>query len=172
MDTNIFSVEDGGLKFTQDGLIQNFKDKYDASDNTWSTLAAPGTVLEKAREGKGLLPAQMQIYLRSGIGKMVHVMQWGRPEISHSVRNMVKLMGQGNYKAIDVMHTCMTHCVDMTNCGVTLRPHGNWDGTKDFKFIVSGRSDSDYAKDLDMMQSVTGARVSVNGAMPQWRSAT
>jgi hypothetical protein len=165
-------LEDGGLKFTQDVLIQSFKDEYDISDKKWSTPAAPGTVLEKVKEGEEALSAQNQTYLRSGIGKMIHVMQWSRPEISHAVRDSAKMMGQGNFKSLEAMHRCMEYCVATANRGVTLRPQGNWDGTRDFKFVISGRSDSDYAKDPDTRHSVTGTRVSVNGAPTMWRSAT
>ena len=36
--------EDGGLKFTQDVLIQSFKVEFKISDKKWSTPAAPGSV--------------------------------------------------------------------------------------------------------------------------------
>jgi len=165
-------LEDGGLKFTQDVLIQSFKDEYKISDKKWSTPAAPGSVLEKVKEGEESLSSSDQTYLRSGIGKMIHVMQWSRPEICHAVRDLAKMMGRGSSEAIKAMHRVMEHCVGTPNRGVTLRPVGSWDGSKDFKFIISGRSDSDYAKDPDTRRSVTGTRVSVNGAPTAWRSAT
>ena len=43
-------LEDGGLKFTQDVLVQSFKDKSDISDKKYRTPAAPGSVLEKVKE--------------------------------------------------------------------------------------------------------------------------
>ena len=46
------SLEERGLKFTQDVLIQSFKDKYDICDKKWSTPVAPRSVLEKAKEGE------------------------------------------------------------------------------------------------------------------------
>ena len=57
MGNRLTCLEDGGLKFTQDVLIQSFKDKYDISDKKWCTPAAPGTVLEKVKEGEEMLPA-------------------------------------------------------------------------------------------------------------------
>ena len=152
-------------------LIQSFKDEYDISDNKWNTHAAPGTVFEKVKEGEESLPAQMQTYLQSGTVKMIHDMQWSSPEISHSMRGMAKLMDQGNYAAVNAMHICMDHCVGTPNCEVTLRPQGSWDSTKDFKFVISGRSDSDYINDPNIRHAVIGTKVSVNGAVTQWRSA-
>ena len=81
------------------------------------------------------------------------------------------MMGQGSNATIKAMHRVIEYCVGTPNRGVTLRPVGSWNGSKDFKFIISGRSDSDYAKDPDTRRSVTGTRVSVNGAPTQWRSA-
>ena len=64
----------------------------------------------------------------------------------------------------------MNYCAGTPNHGVTLRPQGNWDGTKNYKFVISGRSDLDCAKDPDTRRSVTGTRVSVTEALTQWRS--
>ena len=99
-------------------------------------------------------------------------MQWSRPEINHAVRNLANMMGEGNNKAIKVIHRLVGHYVGTPNRGVTLLPEGSWDGTKDYKFIISRRSDADYAKDPDTRKLVSGTRVSVNGAPTQWRSAT
>ena len=95
-------------------------------------------------------------------------MQWSRSEISHSVRNLAKMMGKDNCAAVNEMHRCTEYCVDTPTYGVTLWPQGNWDGTKDYKCVVSGRSDSDYAKDPDTRKFVIGTRASVNGAATQW----
>ena len=99
-------------------------------------------------------------------------MQWSRPEISHAVRDLAKMMGQGNNEAIKAMHRCIEHCMGTPTYGVTLQPQGIWDGTKDYNFVISGRSDLDYAKGPGTRTSVTGTRVSVKRAPTQWRSAT
>ena len=40
-------LEDGGLKFTQNVLVQSFKDEFKISDKKLSTPAAPASVLAK-----------------------------------------------------------------------------------------------------------------------------
>ena len=57
MGNKLTCLEDGGLEFTQDVLIQSLKDKYDSSDKKWNTPAAPGTALEEVKEGEESLPA-------------------------------------------------------------------------------------------------------------------
>ena len=122
----------------------------------------PGSVLEKVKKGEESLSAQSQTYLQPGIGKMIHVMQKIRPEISHSVRDLAKMMGKGNGTFIKTMHRCMEHCVGMPNLAATLQSQRNWGGTKDYKFVINRRSDSDYAKDPSTRKLVTGTRVSVS----------
>ena len=56
-------------------------------------------------------------------------------------------------------------------CGVTLQPTDGGDGSKDFEFVVSERSDSDYEKDPDTRHSGMGTRMLINGAVTRWRSA-
>ena len=77
-----------------------------------------------------------------------------------------------NESHIQAMHRVMQYCRDTKEQGLTLWPNGVWDGSRDYKFIISGRSDSDYATDPETRKSVTGTRVSVNGAPVSWRSTT
>jgi hypothetical protein len=40
---------------------------------------------------------------------------------------------------------------DTKERGLVLNPTRSWDGTKDHEFIISGQSDSDYAKDTQTL---------------------
>ena len=137
MGNKLTCLEDRGLKFTQDVLIQSFTHEYGVLDKKCSMPTAPGSVLEKVKEGEESLPVQLQTYFQSGICKMIPVMQWNRPEISHSVHNLAKMTGKGNDTSIKAMHRCMEHCVGTPACGVILQPQGKRDGTKDYKFVLS-----------------------------------
>ena len=66
----------------------------------------------------------------------------------------------------------MKYCVDTPNRGLTLKPEGTWDGSKDYAFVISGRSDSDYAKCPTTRRSATGYRVFLNGTPVAFKSAT
>lgn len=50
------------------------------------------------------------------------------------------------------------------NLGILLQPNAKWDGDPNFLFEVSGRSDSDYAKDPDKRCSVSGYSTFLHGA--------
>jgi hypothetical protein len=47
-----------------------------------------------------------------------------------------------------------------------------WDGKKEHEFIISGRSDSDYAKDTQTQKSISGYRVLLEGAPVMFMSST
>ncbi len=77
-----------------------------------------------------------------------------------------------NDSHVKAMHRIMQYCRDTSNRGLVLKPDSKWNGDKDFKFCISGASDSDYATDPETRRSVSGTRVSLNGAPVSWRSST
>ena len=135
----------------------------------WKTSAEAGSVFTK---GGTPLNSQDQTYLRKGIGKLLYQMQWSRACVSQSTRDLTKHMQEGTIEVKNAMHRVMEYIVGTPNRGVTLRPDCSWDGTKNFKFKISGRSDTDYVKDPDTRRSVTGVRTLINGSVTHWRSVT
>ena len=74
------------LKFTQPVLLQSFDDEYETNDlMEFETPMETGKVLVKA-EPEERLGKSMQKYYRSGVGKLLYLMRWSRPEIMNSVR--------------------------------------------------------------------------------------
>lgn len=47
--------------------------------------------------------------------------------------------------------------------GLVLHPNRTWDGSKDFKFQIVARSDSNYASNTDDRRSVTGVQAMLEG---------
>ena len=161
---------DGGLKFTQPVPTQSYIDEFEINtDNVWKTPAEAGSVLTK---GGTPLNSKDQTYIRKGIGKLLYQMQWSRACISQSTRDLTKHMDKGTVEVRSAMRRVMEYVVCTPNRGVTLKPNCKWDGSKDFKFTITGRSDTDYAKDPDTRRSVTGVRTSVCGSVTHWRSST
>ena len=55
---------------------------------------------------------------------------------------------------------------------MVLKPDGIWDGNPDtYEFVISGRSDSDYARE-ELRKSVSGHCVMLNGAPVMFKSRT
>jgi hypothetical protein len=72
----------------------------------------------------------------------------------------------------DAMLRLMKYVDDTSDRGLVLNPTRKWDGNKEHKFIISGRSDSDYAKDMQTRKSISGYRVLLEGAPVMFKSST
>ena len=127
------------------------------------TPSAPGEVLQKAEPENQLDAEQQQIY-RSGVGKLLHMMKWSRPDILNSVRELSRFMTEASTAHMSAMIRTMKYCCGTPNRGVLLHPNATWDGNPNFEFVVSGRSDSDYAKDPERRRSVSGYSTFLHGA--------
>ena len=104
----------------------------------------------------------------------MHMMQYSRPEIYNSVRDLARHMTMAGEEHFAAMVRVMKYCVDTADRGLVLKPEGEWDGTPDsIEFVISGRSDSDYAKEASCnCKSVSGHRVLLNGAPVMFKSGT
>ena len=167
----ITRLDNGGLKFTQEVLLQSFKDEFDLPEQMSMTPAVAGNILTKGDTGLAVSPKEQTKY-RSGIGKMIHMMAWSRPDICNAVRDAARHMQSANSFHVKAMHKIMSYCTRTPHRGITLNPVGKWDGKKGYKFKIGGRSDSDYATDPESRRSVSGTRVSVNEAPVMWRATT
>ena len=69
------------------------------------------------------------------------------------------------------MLRCIKYCVNRLNGGLVLQLNVLWDGNPKTSFIVSGRYDSDYAKEPITCRSVSGGCFILNGAPVRFRSS-
>lgn len=164
-------IDDGAIKFTQPVILQSFDDEFDLPNESYNTPARAGTVLTKG-EPEDALGGQEQTKYRSGVGKMLHVMQYSRPEMYNSVRDLARHMSCATKKHTLAMLRAMKYAASTPNRGLVLRPDARWDGNPDFEFTIGGRSDSDYAKEPVTRRSVSGGRVLLNGSPVMFKSST
>ena len=162
----------GGLKMYQPVLLQSLKDEFEINPEArrWASPAEAGSILFKTDDDTQLSNPD-QTYVRKGVGKLMHLQGWSRPDLAHRTRELAKHMNDGRESAIPAMHRLMEYAIQRAERGWTLRPDQAWDGSKDFEFEIRGRSDTDYAKDPETRHSVTGTRVSLCGAAVGTRSA-
>jgi hypothetical protein len=155
---------DEGFKFTQPVMLQSFKDEFDLPEREQKVPALAGVTLTKATDENELSPAETT-YFRKGVGKLLHMTRWSRPEVGNSVRDMARHMSKVAQEHVDAMHRCMANCVAFPERGWHLKPERKWDGKdKDFEFVLNGRSDSDYASCKATRRSVSGWAVYLEGA--------
>ena len=104
-------VEGRSLKLTQPVLIQSFEDKFDLPNKTYEMPAEAKKQLMKTIEGQEL-PKVEQTKYRSGVGKMLHLMRWSRPEIWNSVRELSRRMVNCSRDHMKAMLRVMKYCVE------------------------------------------------------------
>ena len=158
-----FDWAQGEAKFTQPVLIQSLRDEFGiVPDNDANTPATPGEVLCPGPPENYLSHLRMARY-RSGVGKLLYLMKWTRPDIQNAVRELSRFMMRAVEAHDKAMRRVMRYCLNTADRGLILKPECRWDGGKDFKFRIHGVSDSDYAKDRETRRSVSGYSTFLNG---------
>jgi hypothetical protein len=78
--------EEGSVRFTQPVQLQSFVDEYELPDEKDKPTipAEAGQVFSKPAEDEELPQGEQKVY-RSGVGKLLHVMRWSRPDILNAV---------------------------------------------------------------------------------------
>ena len=103
---------------------------------------------------------------RSGVGKMLHMMQWSRPEMWNAVRELSRRMSKCNKAHTKAMLRAMKYCQDTKDQGWVLKPTRRWNGKdKTFKFKIEGQSDSNFATCPETRKSITGFVVKLEDAV-------
>jgi hypothetical protein len=121
---------------------------------------------------KGWLLSGLEKKYRSGVGKLLHMMRWTRPDILNAVRELSRFMSKAKPEHLGAMYRVMRFVRKTCNKGLTLKPERTWNGSRDFEFIVSGESDSDFAKNPDDRRSINGWTTFLEGAPVSARSKT
>jgi hypothetical protein len=148
--------EERSMKFTQPVLIQSFEDEFTLPNYQYKTPGEPHRVLVECKEGCAVNHKKHAVY-RKGVGKLLYLMRWSRPEIYNAVRETARRMNKPNDNHFKAMLRIMKYCTITKDEGWTLKPSRTWDGKdQDFKFRIRGKADSNYATCTDTRKSVTG----------------
>ena len=162
--------DEGSLRFTQPVMIQSFHDEFNLpTARPPNTPGAPGEHLVKGDDGTQM-DENMQLKYRSGVGKLLHMMRWSRPEILNPVRELSKYMSGATLAHMKALMRVMHYCHETPERGLLLKPTRKWNGDPKFEFIITGYSDSDYAKDTDTRCSVSAIAVFLEGSPVVQRS--
>ena len=159
------------IRFTQPVLIQSFTDEFEVSGKEQMTPAEAGQVLVRNTDPKNVVSKERHHYYRSGVGKLLHLTRWSRPEIQNSVREVARQGSSPVLAHVKALHRVMEHCLATPNRGWLLKPVRKWNGRdKDFEFVIRGQADSDYAKCPVTRRSVSGCATFLEGAPVNVRS--
>ena len=151
------------LKFTQPVLLQSFKDEFETAGSEMPNT--PGTPLKALQLGdQPPVEGKRQTYYRSGVGKLMHLKRWSRPEMNNAVRDLSRYNSNGSEEHIQAMHQAMRYALSTPERGLTLAPTAEWNGSPEFEFTIWGAADASYRPYNDTDRSVGGHAVFLNDA--------
>ena len=155
---------DSSVKLTQPVLLQSYRDEFDLkSSSAPKTPAVAGHIMKRGTAESNVGAAKHGTF-RKGVGKLIHMMKWSRPDILNAVRELSRFMSGATQEHMDAMHRVMEYCTATPERGLELKPDCEWDGDPNFEFTVSGISDSDYGGDDETRKSISGNTTMLNGA--------
>jgi hypothetical protein len=102
----------------------------------------------------------------------MHVMQYSKPETYNSVQDLschMRETTQDHYKAMLRVLKCS---LDYGDQGLVIKPNRKWDDSHSHKFVISGHSNSDFAKEPNNRRSVLGHMVYLEVAPAMLKSST
>jgi hypothetical protein len=106
------------MQFTQPVLLQSLKDEFVLKKTKTTLPTSAGTILSYKNEGVKYLSAEKQREFRSGVGKLLHLAKWSRPEIKNAVRELSRGMTKATEVANISMQQVMNYCVDTLISGL------------------------------------------------------
>jgi hypothetical protein len=120
--------------------------------------APQGEKLRVAEQGTEGDDAMQTVY-RSGVGKLLHLTRWSRPDIRMAVQSLLtRFGGRAGDKHLKAMHRVMQYCINTQYRRRKIKPNRLYQGDEStVHFKVAGRSDSDFASDEETRSSITGA---------------
>ena len=158
-----WNKDERSMKLTQPVLLQSYVDEFELPDANFTTPAVAGEVLCIDEKDVPVNEEKQYLY-RKGVGKLLHMMKWTRPDIINSVREMTGFYARATQKHFDRMKRTLKFCVCTPNRGIFLQPTKLYDGSDNFEFVITGCSDSDFAKDREDRKSVSAYATWLNGA--------
>jgi hypothetical protein len=101
---------------------------------------------------------------RKGVGKLLHMMRWSRPDTLNAVRELSRNMTHATTTHImKALYRVMKYCVITKDRGLVLKPDRAWNGLPSHEFVIAGKADSAYASCPDTMRSVGGQTALLEG---------
>ena len=136
---------------------ENNKLKLTQPVNSADTPGAPRVVLTPVRNERDAVKTEIQTKFRSGIGKLLHLMRWSRPDICNAVRDISRHGQKSNKAHLKAMKRCKKYCIQTRKMGWYLHPTRKWYWkNRDGQFVINEKSDSDYACLLEGLISFGG----------------
>ena len=115
-----WNKKQGTMKVTQPVLLQSLKDEFGISEEQQPTKPAePGSILSMEEDTEVMKESDQKTYW-SGIGKLLLMMKWSRPEISNAVRELSRFMKVVMLVHMKAMKRVMSYIIATPEQGLLL----------------------------------------------------
>ena len=127
--------------------------------------SAPGSTLLRPKEDDELLSKEKQELYRSGVGMLLYITKYTRPNIANSTREHSKMMDGATEQHLSSLLKLIKYVIDRKDKMLRLKLNRE----KGFIFTIEGYSDADYSSDKDNRRSIIGMVIYLCGIPIAWR---
>jgi len=147
-------------------LEKTFKDKI-KDLRVFKTPAIPGEVIIKTADEEEIVDKDVHRLFRSGVGMLLYLIKFSRPDISNSVREIAKVMDGPTELQVKSLYRLVKYVIDTKEKGLLMSPEKGVDPNV---WTMIAFCDSDYAGDKDGRKSVSGFVIYIQGCLISWKS--
>jgi hypothetical protein len=133
----------------------------------FKTPAVPGEIISRTEDETEIVDHQVHRSFRSGVGMLLYLIKFSRPDISNAVREIAKVMDGPTMIQVKSLYRLIKFVVDTKTHGLLMEPEESQDNNI---WTLQAYCDSDYAGDKDGRKSVSGFIVYVLGCPISWKS--
>ena len=130
------------------------------------TPGTPNQVLVREKEKVAMLPSEQHSRYRTGVGMLLYLVKYSRPDIANAVRELCKVLDGCNRAAYKEMLRVIKYVLDTKTLGLKMSPTG----TIGDPWTIECFSDSDWATDPETRRSISGYIIYVHGVPICWKS--
>ena len=149
-------------------MESSFEEEVKTSGRLHDTPGIPGVGITKLPEGEERLDSTMQTKFRSGVGMLLFLVKYSRPDIANSVRELSKVNDCAGKKHFGELLRCLKYVFRTRNRVLMFSP--TISAQDNFEWSFEGYCDSDFAGDKDKRISVTGFCIYICGCLVSWKS--
>jgi hypothetical protein len=131
------------------------------------TPGTPGKMLTKEKDDTLILSPEKHSRYRTGVGKLLYLVKYSRPDIANCVRELSKCLDGPTETSYKELLRAIKYVLNTNDKG--LKMHQMSGASRDI-VTINCYTDSDYAGDPDTRRSVSGHVMYLDGSPISWRS--
>jgi hypothetical protein len=133
----------------------------------FKTPTIPGEIILKTTDEDEIVDKSTHRMFRSGVGMLLYLIKYSRPDIGNAVREIAKVMDGPTEPQVKSLYRLIKYVLDTKNHGLIMNPS---EPQEKNSWIMSAYCDSDYAGDKDGRKSVPGFVIYIQSCLISWKS--